>query len=225
MGYRDHHSPVRSRLSAAAAVAGTSRSYGAPDEGRGRLASAPSEISARGWKDILLRVFHNNLRTPDHCSGRRRDVLHSAGHISCHRGPGRDLWAVSDPATLTVHLEKLSGLLPGGAIDVIRDELTRVASQRGSTLGLTFIVGLAVSLWSANAAMKSVFDTLNVAYAETEARSLIKLNAISLAFTAAGIVFVLVAIAALVVLPSALKYLERDGSSLNRLRIPKSEGF
>jgi membrane protein len=55
--------------------------------------------------------------------------------------------------------------------------------------------------------MKSVFDTLNVAYAETEARSLIKLNAISLAFTAAGIVFVLVAIAALVVLPSALKYL------------------
>ncbi|WP_334380966.1 MULTISPECIES: YihY/virulence factor BrkB family protein [unclassified Bradyrhizobium] len=60
---------------------------------------------------------------------------------------------------------------------------------------------------SANAAMKSVFDTLNIVYAETEARSLIKLNAISLAFTAAGIVFALVAIAVLVVLPSALKYL------------------
>ena len=26
---------------------------------RGRLATAPSEIPARGWKDILLRVYHN----------------------------------------------------------------------------------------------------------------------------------------------------------------------
>jgi membrane protein len=179
----------------------------ASDEGRGRLASTPSEISARGWKDILLRVFHN--------ISEHRIIALAAGvtfYTLLAIFPAiAALVAVyglfSDPATLTVHLEKLSGLLPGGAIDVIRDELTRVASQRGSTLGLTFIVGLAVSLWSANAAMKSVFDTLNVAYAETEARSLIKLNAISLAFTAAGIVFVLVAIAALVVLPSALKYL------------------
>jgi membrane protein len=29
------------------------------DAGRGRLASAPSEIPPRGWKDILLRVFRN----------------------------------------------------------------------------------------------------------------------------------------------------------------------
>jgi membrane protein len=180
---------------------------GAPDEGRGRLASAPSEISARGWKDILLRVFHS--------ISEHRIIALAAGvtfYTLLAIFPAiAALVAIyglfSDPATLTVHLEKLSGLLPGGAIDVIRDELTRVASQRDSTLGLTFIVGLAVSLWSANAAMKSVFDTLNVAYAETEAQSLIKLNAISLAFTAAGIVFVLVAIAALVVLPSALKYL------------------
>jgi hypothetical protein len=29
------------------------------ERGRGRLASAPSEIPARGWKDILLRVYRN----------------------------------------------------------------------------------------------------------------------------------------------------------------------
>ncbi len=119
----------------------------------------------------------------------------------------------TDPATLTIHLEKLSGLLPGGALDVIRDQLTRVTSQRGTTLGLTFLVGLAVSLWSANAAMKSIFDTLNIVYAEREERSLIKLNAVSLAFTAAGILFVLLAIGALVVLPPALKYLGLSGLS------------
>jgi len=119
----------------------------------------------------------------------------------------------TDPATLTVQLEKLSGLLPGGALDVMRDQLTRVASQRGSTLGVTFLVGLAVSLWSANAAMKSIFDTLNIVYAEREKRSFIKLNAVSLAFTVAGILFVLLAIGALVVLPPALKYLGLSGLS------------
>jgi membrane protein len=29
------------------------------EHGRGRLASAPSEIPARGWKEILLRVWNN----------------------------------------------------------------------------------------------------------------------------------------------------------------------
>ncbi len=89
---------------------------------------------------------------------------------------------------------------------MIRDQLARVASQHGSTLGLTFIVGLAVSLWSANAAMKSIFDTLNIVYSEREKRSFITLNAVSLAFTAAGIAFVVIALGAMVVLP-ALEYL------------------
>ncbi|MEH2553607.1 uncharacterized BrkB/YihY/UPF0761 family membrane protein [Bradyrhizobium algeriense] len=180
---------------------------GAPDEGRGRLASAPSEISARGWKDILLRVFHN--------ISEHRIIALAAGVTFYTRlaiFPAiAALVAIyglfSDPATLTFIWRSCRACCQEARSMSSGTNSPRVASQRGSTLGLTFIVGLAVSLWSANAAMKSVFDTLNVAYAETEAQSLIKLNAISLAFTAAGIVFVLVAIAALVVLPSALKYL------------------
>lgn len=69
---------------------------GAPDEGRGRLASALGDFGAR-MEGHSAPGFSQHLRTPDHCSGRRRDVLHSAGHISCHRGPGRDLWAVLGP--------------------------------------------------------------------------------------------------------------------------------
>jgi len=111
----------------------------------------------------------------------------------------------ADPAKLEGHLEVLSGVLPGGAIDVIRDQLTRLASKHGSMLGLTFIGSLALSLWSANAAMKSIFDTLNIVYSEKEKRGFIILNAISLFFTAAGIGFVLLALGAIVVLPPALK--------------------
>jgi len=174
---------------------------------RGRLATAPSEIPARGWKDIVLRVYHN---ISDH-----RVVALAAGmtfySLLAIFPALAALVAIyglfSDPAIITAHFDQLAGFLPAGAIDVARDQLTRVAAKGSQTLGLTFVIGLGVSLWSTNAAMKSLFDTLNIVYGEKEKRSLIKLNAVSLTFTVAGVAFVLIAIGAVVVLPVALKYL------------------
>src|SRR4029077_18916727 len=81
------------------------------------------------------------------------------------------------------------------------------ASKGPQTLGLTFLVGLGVSLWSANAATKSLFDTLNIVYGEEEKRGFVKLNAISLLFTIGGILFVMAALGAIVVIPVTLKYI------------------
>jgi membrane protein len=56
--------------------------------------------------------------------------------------------------------------VPSGALDVAREQLTRVTSKGDQALGLTFVIGLAISFWSSNAAMKSLFDTLNIVYGE-----------------------------------------------------------
>lgn len=176
------------------------------DKERGRLAAAPSEIPLRGWKDILLRVY-------DNISEHR--VLALAAGMTYY-----SLLAIfpalaalvaiyglfSDPSSIAKHLDQVSGFLPGGALDVAREQLTRVASRGNQTLGLTFAIGLAISLWSANTAMKSLFDTLNIVYGEKEKRGFVKLNAASLAFTLAGIAFVLVALGAVVVLPVVLNF-------------------
>lgn len=173
---------------------------------RGREAESPSEIPAKGWKDILLRVYGN-------ISEHR--VLALAAGMTYY-----SLLAIfpalaalvaiyglfSDPGSIAKHLDQVSGFIPGGAIDVARDQLTRVASKGNQALGLNFAIGLAVSLWSANAAMKSLFDTLNIVYGEKEKRGFVKLNAASLSFTLAGIVFVLVALGAVVVLPVVLNF-------------------
>src|SRR6202021_4015394 len=100
----------------------------------------------------------------------------------------------------------MAGFVPGRALDGAREQLSRVAWKGNQTPGLTFIIGLAVSLWSANAAMKSLFDTLNIVYGEKEKRGFLKLNAMSLSFTLAAIAFVLAALGAVVVLPPALTY-------------------
>jgi membrane protein len=113
----------------------------------------------------------------------------------------------ADPATITSHLDSIAGVVPGGAIEVIRDQITRVVSQGRTTLGVTFVSSLLVSLWSANAGMKSLFDALNLVYNETEKRGLFRLNLLSLTFTLLAILFVLVAIGAMVVVPIVLNFL------------------
>ena len=173
---------------------------------RGREAQTPSEIPARGWKDILWRIYQNISED--------RVVLVAAG-ISFYSilalfpaiAALVALYGLfADPATIASNLDQVADIFPGGAIDVIRDELNRVAAQGRSTLGFAFIIGLAVSLWSANAALKSLFDALNIVYNEDEKRGLIKLNLISLAFTSATILFVLLVLAAIVVVPIVINF-------------------
>jgi membrane protein len=174
---------------------------------RGRNATTPSEIPARGWKDILLRVYANVFK--------HRIMALAAGmtyySILAIFPAIAALVAVygffSDPSTITRHLEQLGGFLPGGAIDVAREQLTRLSAKGSQTLGLTFLAGLSVSLWSANAAMKALFDTLNIVHDEEEKRGFVKLNAISLCFTFGGVLFVIAALGSIVIVPVLLDFI------------------
>lgn len=173
---------------------------------RGRHATSPTEIPARGWKDILWRVYRN--------IGEHRILALAAGmtyySILAIFPAIAALVAIyglfADPSSITRHLDAVSGFIPGGAVDVARDQLTRVATKGDRSLGFTFAIGLAISLWSANAAMKSLFDTLNIVYGEQEKRGFFKLNAMSLGFTIGGILFVIVALGGVVVIPVLLQY-------------------
>ncbi|HWB48897.1 MAG TPA: YihY/virulence factor BrkB family protein [Stellaceae bacterium] len=112
----------------------------------------------------------------------------------------------ADPHVIASHLDSLAGVLPGGALDVVRDQLQRLTSQPSSKLGIGLLVSLGISLWSANGGIKALFDALNVVYEEKEARGFFRLNATSLGFTAGLIGFVLLAIAALVAVPAVMAY-------------------
>jgi len=105
----------------------------------------------------------------------------------------------ADPGTIRVHLDDLASILPSGALEVIGDQLTRVVSGGKSTLGATFLFTLGLSLWSANAGMKALFDALNIVYDAQERRGMIKLNLISLAFTGCALLALILAISVIVV--------------------------
>jgi membrane protein len=213
--------PPKERRSAASSsfgLRGTQR--GSSDEvDRGRLAATPSEIPSRGWKDIWLRMFSNisSHRILALAAGMTYYSLLAIFPALAALVATYGLFA--DPSSIARHLDQVTGFLPGGAIDVANEQLTRVASKGAQTLGFTFLIGLGVSLWSANAAMKSLFDTLNIVYGEEEKRGFVKLNAMSLLFTVGGIAFILSALGSIVVMPVVLNYVGLSDAADLLLRI------
>jgi len=139
-----------------------------PKDRRGRAAGTPANTSARGWEDILLGVYE----------GVSQDrIFANAAAVTLYARlavfPGIaalvSIYGLfADSRSIAGHLDAVSGIFPSGAIEVIRQQLSRLTAQGGTTLGIHFVVGLAISLWSANGGIKALFDALNVVYDEKE---------------------------------------------------------
>jgi membrane protein len=104
-------------------------------------------------------------------------------------------------------------VIPEGGIAIVREQVTRLAQTSNGALGLGFFFGLALALWSANAGMKAIIDALNVVYDEREKRGFVKLTMVGLAFTLGGLVFIILALSAVVVFPIALAWIGFESRS------------
>lgn len=176
----------------------------AAQPGRGRDATAPEDFPALGWHDILWRVF---WAIPED------RVLSTAGSVAFFAllaiFPGLStvvsLYGLfADRVGVRNLLTGLEGIVPSGVLLLVGDELGRLAAQRSDTLGLAFLAGLAIAFWSANSGILALFDALNVVYREREKRSLARLYGTTFLFTLGAALFVVTAVGAVVILPSAL---------------------
>jgi membrane protein len=113
----------------------------------------------------------------------------------------------ANPSTIAGNLQSLALMLPEGSFQIVQDQIARVLAKGGTELGATFLFGLALAIWSANAGVKALIDALNVAYGEREKRSFLQLYLLSLAFTVAGIAALLLMVAAVVAFPLMLDHL------------------
>ena len=169
----------------------------AETDGRGRHARSPSQIPLKGWKDILVR-------TKDEF-GEDNVAMIAAGvtfYTLLALFPGlAALLGVyglfSDPADVQRHIQTLSHVLPGGALEVIGGQLESLVRTNPAGLSASFVIGLLVALWSANGAVKALMVGLNVAYDEHETRGLVKRTVISLGFTAGFLAFAAASVAAM----------------------------
>jgi membrane protein len=113
---------------------------------------------------------------------------------------------VADPSAISQHLDVLASLLPQGAMAIISEQVTRIIQTPHAALGFAAIFGLLVALWSAISAMKVMMDALNIAYDAEEKRGFITLNLVSLGFTLAAIIGMIVMVTVIAVVPAILGF-------------------
>jgi membrane protein len=173
----------------------------AKERGRGRRATAPWQIPWAGWKDIFWRVYAsiNDNRLLAVAAG---VVFYSLLAIFPAIAAFVSLYGlIADASTIDSHLSLAAGIFPSGAVDILHEQIARLTAKTDAKLGLGFVTGLAIALWSANAGMKGIIDALNVVYDEKEKRSFVKLNLLSLLFTVIAILSLMIALAAVVIAP------------------------
>ena len=95
------------------------------------------------------------------------------------------------------------GCCPGGGLDIITEQLQRLASEGETALSWTLLISLSISLWSASAGIKALFEAMNVAYGESEKRNFLKLNAQALGVTLLAAMAAALILGVVIVLPGS----------------------
>jgi membrane protein len=185
----------------------TPEALDAAEPGRGRAAAAPWQIPLRGWKDILWRTYGeiSRGRLPFLAAGVTFFLLLAtfpaiAAFVSLYG-------IFTDVAMVERHFARIADLLPRDAVHVISEEMVRITRQRNSTLGVTFAITTLISVWSANAGMKALFDGVNIAYDEIEKRSWLRRTLFTYFATLAGLLLLTTLTAGAVSLPMAAREL------------------
>lgn len=182
--------------------------------GRGREAASPRAIPSSGWTDIAKRTWYefNEDRVLLTAAGATFYVLLAL--IPALASLVALYGLVFDPHGVTEQLRVISGLLPTEAQTLIEEQLRRLTSQPPGQLGAAFAGSLLLSLWSASAATKSLFEGMNVVYEEREERSFFHLSALAIAFTLAGLLGVIAVVTATIAMPLLLSQFTSYGTAI-----------
>jgi len=185
-------------------AAPTPEEVDATEPGRGRLAQRPEHIPHKGWVDIFWRVGASYFgdRIGFIAGGVTFFVVLSlfptlAAFVTLY-----GLFA--DPADAWSRLQFLYSVLPSGVAQFLGGEMQRLAANATTTLTFTLVWTLALSLWTANGAIKVLFYGLNVAYHEVERRNLVRYNLTCMVFTVTGLISILVTAGLIVGVPVVL---------------------
>jgi len=175
------------------------------DNQRGRQASSPTEIPAKGWKDTLMRV--------------KEEVKHDRISMVSAAMAYYALFAfipaltsvvliyawVSDPNEIAGHIAQAKQILPADIMNTVNEQLQSLANK-SSQAGLGAIFSLLLSAWSASKGTNAVIDALNIIYEEEDQRGFIKRTALAIGLALLGAVLAILAIGVIVFIPAITSF-------------------
>lgn len=175
--------------------------------GRGRHATSPFQMPAKGWKDVLVRV--KNKVSDDRISMVSAAMSYYALFALVPALSSIVLiytW-VSNPADISEHLSRVSQILPKDLTNVLETQLGSLASTASAKLGFSALMTLAFSLWSSSKGSQAIMDALNIIYAENESRHFIKKTLVAIGLSFLGALLAIVAMGVVVIFPAIAQFL------------------
>ncbi len=175
------------------------------EPGRGRLATWPWSIPPLGWRDVAWRTYREISQD------RLQAVSGSVTfYVLLAIFPGLGVFVslyglVADLQAVEDQLQQMALVFPPTVVRLLGEQMVRLATERSANLSAAFVISLLLSIWSANAGMKSLFDGLNIAYDEVEKRNYFYRTGLTYAFTLAFLIFITLITAILVAAPLALE--------------------
>ncbi len=116
-----------------------------------------------------------------------------------------------NPNTVQPQLHYLQSFMPPAAFQLVSDRIQALVSQPGRGLGISFLVSLLISLWSASSGTKSILNALTLAYNETETRGMVKFQLVSMGMTLVAVIGTALAIGILVFIPIVIAFVGLSG--------------
>jgi membrane protein len=184
------------------------------DPERGHLASRPSAIPARGWRDVALRVKREIKQDDVPLLAAGVAFFALLALVPALVALVSVYGLVADPADIQRNVEDVLAAAPTEVRDLVQSQLSSIVDSSPQGLRLGALAGLVVALWSASSGMKHLIAAVNRAYDEDETRGFVRLRGLSLILTIGAVVGLLVALYALVVAPNSIS----DEGSMGLLR-------
>lgn len=172
---------------------------------RGRAARHPHGIPLLGWRDILWRTAREISvdKLPSVAGG---VTFYTLLALFPAIGAFVSLYGLfADVAAVEKQLQEMATVFPASVVQIVGEQMLRLAGQEGGKLGVAFVVSLLLSIWSANASMKALFDGLNVAYDEDEKRNFVGKTLLTYGFTLCALLYTVFIAAVLIAAPIVLE--------------------
>jgi membrane protein len=167
----------------------------------GRDATRPYHIPLKGWWQVAQRVWSESNRDNLSVVAAGCAFFALAAIFPALSALISLYGLTADPAIVEQQFRMLGSVLPPQAYDIVIQQIHRIATAPGGTLGWSLAVSLGLALWSANAGTQAMMAALNIAYEEPERRSLFQYYLNAFTFTIIGILGAVVMLFAIVYVP------------------------
>jgi membrane protein len=171
---------------------------------RGRRATRPGEVGARGWLDVLKRTRLGIRDT--HASIVAAGVAFYAflAFVPALIALVIVYGLVANPADIKDQMASFASAAPRDAQRLLTNQLTSISRSAGGAATIGALIAIAGAIWAASSGMAALDTGLTIVNHETETRGFLKRRLLALVLTVFAVVGVLLMLALVVALPSLL---------------------